>query len=359
MKLYKTISLKKKKNKMKEINMRKVIGLITVVSLVMIFCLSSYAAGTEIEKRVLKLGSNSPPTSIVPRAAFAFNEVLSEISGGKLTINIITDSALGSTPQHYSQLSQGTLDMYVTGYDTAAAVPGGSDFTIFNVPFLFDNYDHFWRFINSDTFAGMCQKVLEQSDIFYFGNASMVFPRGLNTRKPIYTVDDVIGLKIRVPEVQTFISVWKGLGASPVIMPFVDLYSAIESGIVDAQENSAVNSMPTGMFEVLKYYQEIEYILGGNVFWMSNKTWESLNETQQQWMLESLEISRAKYNKILKDEKAQVDKRAHEEYGVVYVDVDVQSFRDKAAEITENELLGDVVNAEIYEDVISLRSNVN
>ena len=95
----------------------------------------------------LKLGTCAPESSTFVTNAQMMNDKLEELSGGTVTIEIVSGGALGNVPEHFAQLNNGTLDIFVQGVDAPSAVKGGKDFGIFNVPFLFDDMVHFHKFL--------------------------------------------------------------------------------------------------------------------------------------------------------------------------------------------------------------------
>jgi len=308
------------------------------------------------EARELKLGLIGASTTTNYRAGERLAEAVEELSGGLLTINVIGNSQLGDQAQHCSQLSAGTLDLFLTGLDTGAQFKGGDDFAIFNAPFVFDNVDHFQRFLESDYFAEMVAKIREEANVECLGPIVNNLPRGLHANKEILSVDDVKGLKIRVPETQAMVRVWEGLGASPVIISGSELYTALESGLADAQDNDPVGSFNGGLFDALDYYMETQYIYQALAIFASAKTLDSLSETQISWLKEGMKQVYDEYSAELWGQIDEV-KQKIADAGQTYItgdEMDLQSFKDAAAPVVEG-MCGEFYSQEVYDAIKALK----
>ena len=309
---------------------------------------SGDAAGGEIEAVTLKLGTTAPPTVQVSQSAAMFGEKLEAISGGKMTLDINYAGALGTTAQHYSQMEQGDLDMFVTAFDTETAMKDSQDFAIFVAPYAFDDNDHLRAFLETDKFREMLTKVENANGVKYLGMTGNLLPRALSTKNtPVVTPDDLKGLKIRTPESTAVVEVWSAWGATPVQTPGSEIYSSLESGLMDGQDNDVIGMTGTKLYEVQSYYMEINYIMQGNVMWISQKTWDSLNETQQGWIMEAMQQTDAEFSTDLEAQYAAA-KQENIDNGITFVEFDIEAFRASAADVIDK-LDGQLWSAGLYE----------
>ncbi|MCF0261868.1 MAG: TRAP transporter substrate-binding protein [Sphaerochaetaceae bacterium] len=307
---------------------------VLVALLVLFTMVSVFAAGSAEQSgtKVLKLGSTSPAGSNHEEALVYFQTRLREVSGGKLDVSIHMAGALGNTAQHFAQLQEGTLDIFLCGFDTSATLREGSDFAVVCVPFAFNDMDHYQKFVESDICKNMISKVEKANGLHFFGLITPSNPRTLSTtNKPISSVADVKNMKIRVPETQAIFKMWESIGANPVIISGGELYAALQSGLADAQDNDVVASQSSGFGEVLKYFTEIDYIQQALVTWFSEITWNSLSAEEQGWLNTALAQTFEGYGQITRDGYAGA-KQALIDQGVTFCDVDVESFRKAAAE---------------------------
>lgn len=282
---------------------------------------------TEVTVTSLKIGTTAPPTTLVSQSAAQFGEKLAELSGGTMSIELCTSGTLGTTAQHYSQLEQGVLDMFVTAFDTETAMKDSKDFSVFVVPYAFDDNAHLRRFLETDRWKEMLDKVETANHVKFMGLLGDILPRGLSTtNKPVYTPADLKGLKVRTPESTAVVKVWSAWGASPIQTPGSEIYSSLESGLIDGQDNDVVGCTSTPLYEVQKYYMEINYIMQANVMWMSASTWNKLTAEQRGWVMEAMKAVDESFSVDMAEQYAEA-KAFMQDYGVEFIDVDVDAFK--------------------------------
>ena len=310
------------------------------------------AEATEVEPITLKLGTTGAVTGSISQAAVYYSEEVEKASGGKLKIEVIGAGSLGTTAQHYAQLREGSLDIFITALDTGTTMAGGEDFAVCVVPYIFKDQAHFAKFLESDILKGMMDKVSEQNKVHYLGAMGFNFPRGLSCTYPVYSVEDVDNLKIRVPETAAMMRVWEAWGANPQIIASKDLYTSLESKMVDAQENDLKTSVKNSWLEVTTYYMELEYIQQGNILYMASSTWDKLTDEQKGWLEAGRIAAHDRFNADLSIEYESLKEEAIKN-GVTFVDADIQSFRDAAA-VVAAEMDGELWSAGLYEQIAAL-----
>lgn len=304
----------------------------------------------------LKIGTTAPPTTLVSQSAAMFGEKLAEISDGAMDIDLVSSGALGTTAQHYAQLGTGDLDIFVTAFDTETVMKDSQDFSIFVVPYAFDDCAHLRKFLETDRYAEMLEKVETANGVKYLGLVGDMLPRGLSTTNtPVKEPADLKNLKIRTPESTAIVEVWAAWGASPIQTPGSEIYSSLESGLIDGQDNDVVGCTSTPLYEVQSYYMEINYIQQANVMWMSQKTWDTLTDEQRGWVEQAIAETDAEFSTDLFDVQYEDAKKLMEENGVTFVDVDMDAFKAAAAEVVE-QLDGDLFSEGLYDYIRELNA---
>lgn len=310
------------------------------------------STGGEIESIELKFGCTGPEGSFQANSARAFKENLEEISGGKITVQLNLGGALGNTMSHYSQMENGDLDFFMAALDTASGLKDGGDLAVVLVPFLFDDEEHYQKFLHSDIFDTLIGKVEQANGLVMLGDLARQLPRGLSTTNtPVHTVADVKNLKIRVPESTAMTTIWSAWGANPTTLPATEVYSALESGMADGQDND-VNNSSTTLVEVQRYYMELNYIYQDLFLWASAKNLDELNDTQRDWIDQAVS---ATYDEMY-DLVEQNYKEAKERMvagGMEFVDVDLDSFREATAEAVR-QFDGKLYSAGLYDQIRAL-----
>jgi len=168
-----------------------------------------------------------------------------------------------------------------------AWIGGGEPYEITSMPFLFRNYDHMRRALISDFFLPVQTKVEEDTGIKIVNPAGDTAPRGLSTNLQIKNVKDLQGLKIRTAASETALRLWKHFGALPEQIPYADLYMALRTGVVEAQENGALVVASKNFYEVQDYYIRTDYIGDIETFYMSLDLWNSLNPKDQELIMKA------------------------------------------------------------------------
>jgi TRAP-type C4-dicarboxylate transport system substrate-binding protein len=192
----------------------------------------------------------------------------------------------------FAQMQTGDLEMVYGGINTFAWIKGGEAYEITAIPFVFKDYAHMSKALLSDFFKPVQEKAEQDTGIKIVTINGDTAPRGLSTRdKPIYKVDDFKGLKIRTAASPTVLTTMKTLGALPQQVPFSELYMALKTGIVDAQENGAIVVQSASLFEVQKYYMKTDYIRDIETFYMAMPFWKKLSKKDQEMIFDAAEKS--------------------------------------------------------------------
>lgn len=314
---------------------------------------TSASQETPAESITLKLGSTSPAGSFHETICNTFADNVKEVSGGTMTVEVNMGGVLGNTLSHYSQLAQGDLDFFMAALDSASGLKEGGDMAVVLVPFLFDDETHYNKFLESDLLAGMVGKIEEANGLKFLGSLSRQLPRGLSTTNtPVYTVADVKNLKIRTPEATAMTTIWSAWGANPTIISGGEMYSALQSGLADGQDNDVINSSTSAMYEVQDYYMELNYIYQNLFLWGSAKNYDAMSVQQQEWVNEALA-------KTYEEMSAQLDtmyvqeKQTMIDNGVEFIDVDLDSFREATAAAV-GQFEGTLYSEGLYDEIRAL-----
>jgi len=249
--------------------------------LALIACGLIFASGQE-EKIVLRLGHIRDTNHPTHMAAMKFKELVESGSGGKFEVKVFPNSQLGGPKEMFAQMQTGDLEMVYGGINTFAWIKGGEAYEITAIPFLFRDYDHMRRALQADFFKPIQEKAEADTGIKVVNINGDTAPRGLTTRdKPVMKAEDFKGLKIRTAASPTVLTAMKALGALPQQIALAELYMALKTGVVDAQENGAITVNSSSFFEVQKYYMKTDYIRDIETFYMGGAVWKKLSKKDQ------------------------------------------------------------------------------
>lgn len=235
------------------------------------------------EKVNLTVAYADPEDSVFGKGAAAFKEKLEELSGGNMTCTIYPNGTLGSIPEVAAMIQQGTCD--VSPIVTSSLMDFCPELGVFDLPFLFKDYDDARTTINGEVGEYLAGKMQEQN--MHVGSWMTMGFRETTSSKPLNSVADFKGLKIRTQSNEIHQAIFTALGASATIINFSELYTAMEQGTVDAQENPYVNIYSNAYYEVQDYLVETNHVFQLAAMLISQSTYDKLSDEQKGWVDEA------------------------------------------------------------------------
>lgn len=199
---------------------------------------------------LFRYADNQPQDYPTTKAAEYFAQLVEERSGGQIRIRVFADAALGDEIGVFKQMQFGGIDFARASVGTLAGfVP---EMAILQLPYLFEDAEHMWRVLDG-AIGGELLAAIESADVIglsWFDAGA----RNIYTRVPVSTLDDLEGLTIRVQESDLMSRMIRLWGASPVQMPYGEVYSALQTGRIDGAENNWPSYEATGHYEAAPYY---------------------------------------------------------------------------------------------------------
>ncbi|MDO5140981.1 MAG: DctP family TRAP transporter solute-binding subunit [Eubacteriales bacterium] len=241
-------------------------------------------AAAPAEKIELTVAYADAEDSVFGKGCAAFAEKLEELSGGSMTCTMYPNGTLGSIAEVAAMVQQGTCD--VSPIVTSSLVDFCPDLGVFDLPFMFADYESAREMINGEVGVTLAEKMCDVN-LHVASWMTMGF-REVTSTKPIESIADFNGLKIRTQSNEVHQAIFNSLGAAATVISFSELYTAMEQKTVDAQENPYVNIANNAYYEVQDY----------------------LVETNHVFQLAALLISEGKYNSLTDEQKAWVDEAA-------------------------------------------------
>jgi tripartite ATP-independent transporter DctP family solute receptor len=221
-----------------------------------------------------KLGASSPMEHPALARSKEAAEQIKRDSNGRMEITIYPNSALGGDTAMIAQVIAGALEMYILPIDLLA--PRNPVCGIAGVGFAFPDYDHVWAAMDGDL-GDLLRASAETIGLHCLDKGYDHGFRQVTTRtKPITGPGDLRGFKIRLPVAPYLISLFRHLGASPTAINFNEVYSALQTGIVDGQENPLVLIDTAKLYEVQKYCSLTNHVWSGFHVSFSLAAWKQL-----------------------------------------------------------------------------------
>ena len=234
-------------------------------------------SGTTAQARTFRSAEVHAKDFPTNRAVMFMSDELSKATGGKDRIKIFGDSSLGSEKDTVEQVKIGALDMVrVSSASFHGIVP---ESVIPSLPFLFRDIEHFRKTM----YGPQGDKVLAAFDKAGFIGLALYESgaRSVYSKRPIKTLADMKGLKIRVQPSDLMVSLVGAMGASPTPMPFAEVYTGLKTGLLDAAENNYPSYDEAKHFESAPVFSETMHVMTPEVLVFSKKIWETLGKDEQ------------------------------------------------------------------------------
>lgn len=277
---------------------------LTAFLLSLLFAGALLFAEGQNESITLRLGHIRDTNSPTHLAALKFKELVEQSSNGRIQVKVFPNSQLGDPKAMFAQMQTGDLEMVYGGINTFAWIKGGEAYEITAMPFIYKNYECMRGALLSDFFKPIMQAAEKETGITIVNIDGDTAPRGLTADRPIRNADDFKGLKIRTAASPTVLTAMKSLGALPQQIPFSDLYMALKTGVVNAQENGAIVVADQHLYEVQKNYMRTDYIRDIETFYMATPAWDKLSQSDRDLIYKATEEA-GNYETKLTQEKLE------------------------------------------------------
>jgi tripartite ATP-independent transporter DctP family solute receptor len=268
----------------------------SAVAAAVIAAATLFAAGAqaEVRERKFRMTFQTSRESYMGVGAQAFADAVKRNSGGKMTLELFPDGSLGGDIQSVATVRGGTID--AVGLSAGLLVGLVKEFGLFDLPFLFQN-DAEADAVIDGPFGKRLSGMLGEKGLVGLGYWGVDFRNLSNNRRPVTRLEDVKGLKIRVLQSPIYVDLWNALGANAVAMPFPEVYSALEQGTVDGQENPYSAIASARLNEVQKYLSLTRHIYFVAAAVFSKKVWDGLTEEERAILEKSAEEALPQWKK--------------------------------------------------------------
>ena len=291
--------------------------------------------------------------TIVGEMAKAFKEKAEELSAGDITIDIQAGGVLGSEDQILDNLLGGGNITDISRISAFALTQYGCNKAkLLSIPYTFVNEEHFWNFAASD----LAQEFLLEPAELGLGLRGLCYGeegfRHFFFKNEVKSLEDLKGLKIRVSSDPVMTGMVSNLGASATTVAFTELYSALNTGVVDGAEQPTANYRSNAFQEVAPYLLLDGHTLGALQIIITDAAWNKLSEEQQGWIMEA-----AKYaSQVCREKVAEIEAQTFELLkadGATVIEVEDKAPWVEACQPTIQENTAD--QAELYQQILDMQ----
>jgi tripartite ATP-independent transporter DctP family solute receptor len=236
--------------------------------------------------REFSFGYDQPKPTGYGFAGDLFESKIDELSGGGMKINQFPGGQLGQEPVMLQKMRSGDIDFIITASANGATL--SPQLGVMSLHYLFTDEDQLAKAIASpelnDAVKALVEETVEGAHALTLMTLGL---RNIYAKEPINSVADMEGKKVRVQATKTEDTHFPAYGTQPVHMPFGEVYTSIQTGVVDMAENSVNVYLSNKHYEVAPVMSFTQHEANNNILWVSDKTWQSLSDEQKGWVEEA------------------------------------------------------------------------
>ena len=281
----------------------------------------------------LRLGHDQPPNHPYDLAATRFAKGVEEATGGRVRITIFPSAQLGDSPEQIEGLHLGTLDLALAAFSHASQFC--PELGLFGAPFIFDNERHFAAVFD----GGIGEDLDRACDQRYGLRLLSTLTSGdrvlVNGRRPIEREADLEGLKIRVMGGEADALTWQAFGAIPVPMPYSEVYSALQAGVIDGVENEPVSIVTNRFYETSRHIAPTRHLVLPLGLFISARTLERLPEADRAIVREQARLAAQWERTLMAERNAAALTEMQTKHGVHLSALDASGLREKGRAVQD------------------------
>ncbi|WP_106478863.1 TRAP transporter substrate-binding protein [Phytohalomonas tamaricis] len=274
----------------------------------------------------LKFGHLANEQNIWHKAALKFKDEVEQNSDGRIEVQVYPSEQLGNEMDVINSIQLGTADMTITGESLQNWAPKAA---LMAVPYAFDSSEQMKKAVEGEVGQEIEQQITEKTGLVplaWFERG----PRELTSNRPIKTPDDLNGLRLRVPNVPLFVKTWQALGAKPTPMAFSEVFTSLQQGTIEAQENPLSLIESASFNEVQKYVDMTDHVRSWIYVVIGKQKLDSMPDELQQVVRDAAKTAQSYEAELFVKDQQRLE-QALKDKGMTFVEVDQQAFKEKAA----------------------------
>jgi tripartite ATP-independent transporter DctP family solute receptor len=312
--------------------------LFRAIAVATLFAITTLSVGAPIraEQIVLKLGHTLPDNHAVGLGATRFKQLVEQKTNGQITVQIFPNNILGGEPEMFQQEKQGSIQAVISGAGTLGNLE--PDIAVLEAPYLWKDFASEKKVLTGPMLSHFQREFTDHQGMRILSMAWYYGRREFNPTKPVHKPEEASGMKIRTPPSPVNLLAGRVLGGNPIPMNFPQVYLAIKTGTIDAEENPLATIVTSKMYEVAKFIVLTHHIQQSQVFTINQRFWAGLSRDQQKAVQDA--VNEAGDYEAQLALKAEADElaRLRSMPGVTVIDnPDINAFRARARQLIGQE----------------------
>jgi tripartite ATP-independent transporter DctP family solute receptor len=273
----------------------------------------------------LRLGHLANEQNVWHRASLKLGEEAKALSNGRIDVQVFPNETLGREMDVINGMQLGTADMTITGESLQNWAPLAS---LLAVPYAVTSIGQMDQVAGGAIGQQISAEIVSRARVRPLGYFARG-PRNLTANRAIRTPEELNGLRLRVPNVPLFVSVWSALGARPTPMAFGEVFTSLQNGTIDGQENPLALIRSANFNEVQKFVNRTEHVWSWIYVAISERRWQALSATDREIVAEATRRAQAYERTLFLDDEKNLETELRAK-GMTFVDSDQQAFATKA-----------------------------
>jgi tripartite ATP-independent transporter DctP family solute receptor len=309
--------------------MKKVLWAMVFMVVIVSFAMAGGQSETTEQAKSFVLSYNQLENETHPQGITEtkFAEKIKELSGGQITIKTYYSGTLFTQQGEVTAMMNGDLDMSTLAFqDMGPYLPAAS---MFAAPYIFTSYEHMEKVFALDSAVAKDFYKMVSDACGYTPLAAMTQgSRLIDTKweKPIMTPQDMKGMILRMPNAPDWINAGKSLGANVTPIAYSEVYTALQTGTVEAQDNPLPGTYAMKFYEVTKQLSLTKHIIDVKLLCVTNKVWSQMTEQQKQWMREAAAYACKAGSQATYDQESKL-LGFMKDYGMIITYPDIDAFQ--------------------------------
>jgi tripartite ATP-independent transporter DctP family solute receptor len=294
---------------------------------------SAQQSSQQNEPVVFKIGMTLNDKSNFYVGAAEFKKQVEEKTNGKVKFEIYPSGVLGNDRDLIEGLSIGTVDMAIVGFvNTNSFIP---ETQVFGLPFIFRDRAHIAKVLNGPV-GDKVAALFEPKGIKFMAYWENGFRHLTNAKRPVKSVSDLKGLKIRVVPSPLYISLWKALGSDPTPITWSEVFTALQQGTVDGQENPAILIRDAKLYEVQKYMTLTGHVYDPCAVMFSMKSLQKVSPDLQKIIIDTAKEVSQYQIKYSEENESKALTELEQKGLVIEKQPDIESFKNAAKPVIDD-----------------------
>ena len=282
------------------------LGLVVLMLFVSMFSFMAFAMEKKGNVIILKAADDHKDGYSTVEGLKLMAKLVEKWTDGRIKIEVYPGAVLGSEKETIEQTQMGVIDINRVSISPIVSVY--PKMAVFALPYIFASRDHMWKVLHSDIGKGMLSEIQKVGflGLAYMDSGARSF---YTVKKPVLSPADLKGLKIRTQKSPVMMDMVSAMGGKPVPMAFEEVYSALQTGVIDGAENNPPSYYETSHYEVAKYYSLDQHAMVPEIVIISARTWKKLSDADKNAIrVAAIKAEELQRKLWLKDEKEAMEK---------------------------------------------------